>query len=339
MPNSKEIPILSDLFEPTLSPIFYFKPAFCFPDGILSPLDRVRRQKRDDPVRILSKRDQAFFDLYFRDQASCRWELIEKNNVPNHLIKPSNLIYRFEEKFHQDLHLLDRKNFPILKKVAFFFEGILRNVWLHPSVKIPRSTFLDLTGGPIMINKNVKISPFSHLRGPLYIGEGSLIHNADISHSRIGRHCRIGGEVSHSLIGDYTNKSHAGFLGHSIVGDWVNLGALTTTSDLKNNYGQVRLHYKEKIYETKEQKFGSIIGDLSRTGIGTMLNTGTILDIGTCLFEGRPVRKYYPAFFWGGKPDKYGLDRFIDDLGIIMARRDQSPSKEYVRKIRERYLI
>ena len=301
MSISEKTPILSDLFESTLSPIFYFKPAFCFPDGIFSPFERLMQQKKSDPIRILSKRNHAFFDLYFKDHVPWKWEFMKKNNVPDHLIKPSNLIYRFEEKFHQDLSLLKRRNFPVLKKVAFPFEGRLKDVWLHPSVKISGSTFLDLTEGPIVINKNVKTTPFSHLQGPLYIGEGSLIHDADISHSRIGRYCRIGGEVSHSFIGSYTNKSHSGFLGHSIVGDWVNLGALTTTSNLKNNYGQVRLHYKKKIYNTGEQKFGSIIGDHSKTGIGTMLNTGTILDIGTCLFEGRPSRKYYHAFFWGGK--------------------------------------
>ena len=36
-----------------------------------------------------------------------------------------------------------------------------------------------------------------------------------------------------------SNKAHDGFVGHSYLGEWVNLGALTTTSDLKNNYSLV----------------------------------------------------------------------------------------------------
>ena len=338
MPEKKRPFIISDLFEPTLSPIFCFKPAFCFPDGIFSPFERLFQKNEHAHVKILSNRDHSFFNWFLKDHDLVEWE-IKKSDIHDFLLRPSDLIYQFEEKFNQDIRLLGRKKFPTLKKVAFFFEGKLKDIWMHPSVKISRSACLDSAGGPIVIEKNVKITPFSHLKGPLFIGEGSLINHANISSSKIGRYCKMGGEIMHSLIGDYTNKSHEGFLGHSIVGDWVNLGALTTTSDLKNNYGQVRLQYKKKTYESRVQKFGSIIGDFVKTGIGTMLNTGTILDIGTCLFEGRPLKKYYQAFFWGGKANKYKLDRFLNDLAVIMARRDQSLSEKYISMIHESYQI
>ena len=337
--EEKQSCILFDLFESTLSPIFYFKPAFCFSDGIFSPLDRLLKNNKGDSVKIFSKKNHSFFNWSLKDYDLTNWEVEKKNDVQNSLLKPSNLIYQFGEKFNQDLYLLERKRFPLLKKSAFFFEGELKDVWVHPSVEISRSACLDSTAGSIVIEKNVKISSFSHLKGPLFIGEGSVIDHANISRSRVGRYCKVGGEITHSLIGDYTNKSHEGFLGHSIVGDWVNLGAMTTTSNLKNNYGQVKLQYNKTIYESKTQKLGSIIGDLARTGIGTMLNTGTILDVGACLFEGRPLQKYYQAFFWGGKANKYKLDRFLSDLTIIMARREQALSKEYIRMIRDRYLI
>ena len=53
--------------------------------------------------------------------------------------------------------------------------------------------------------------------------------------------CRIGGEVEGSIIQGYSNKYHDGFLGHAYVGQWVNLGALTTNSDLKNDYSEVKI--------------------------------------------------------------------------------------------------
>ena len=55
----------------------------------------------------------------------------------------------------------------------------------------------------------------------------------------IGPMCRVGGEVEESIIHGYSNKYHDGFLGHAYVGEWVNLGALTTNSDLKNDYSSV----------------------------------------------------------------------------------------------------
>ena len=340
MPEKKKSYILSDLFESVLSPILFSKPVFCLPDGIFSPLDRLlSKGEKIDHLNVLTNRERAFFDPFLENRSVMNWSVQQKDHVQNLPLQPSHLTTQFEEKFDRDLRLLEKKKFLNLKKPAFFFEGDINNVLIHPTAEVSASACLDVGAGTILIEKNVKIGAFSYLKGPLFVGESSIVNRGNISSSRIGKHCRIGGEIAHCLIGNYANKSHEGFLGHSIVGDWVNLGALTTTSDLKNNYSQVRLQYKEKTYETKEQKFGSIIGDFARTGIGTMLNTGSILDMGACLFEGRPLQKYYPAFFWGGKPNKYKLDRFLSDLSVIMARREKVLSKHTIEMLRKRYLV
>lgn len=204
--------------------------------------------------------------------------------------------------------------------------GLLR----HPSSDIQPGCVIDTSDGPVIIDKGARISRLSHLAGPLYIGENARIDSAHLCGPVvIGRECRIGGEIERSIFNDYSNKHHEGFVGHSIVGEWVNLGALTTTSDLKNNYGQIRLESAAPWcgrpelhrYDTGEIKFGSIISEFVKTAIGTMINTGSVLDIGSNVFGDRPA-KYLPAFSWGADSAAlYDPDRFLSDAQTIAARR------------------
>jgi hypothetical protein len=150
---------------------------------------------------------------------------------------------------------------------------------------------------------------------------------------RRGNDCRLGGEIADSIIGDFTNKHHEGFLGHSLVGDWVNLGALTTTSDLKNNYGEVRLTFKDQKYPTGTIKFGSIIGDYAKTAIGTMLGTGTIIDLGANLFGLSHRSGYFRPFLWG-ETKIYDRSKFIDDAARMMQRRGQVVTPELEKLLR-----
>ena len=305
---------MDENYEPTLEPIFAFKSALDYPNGIFSP--NIRNKIRD---KINNKKyTEETFDIK--------------------LITPAKLINNFARAFHNDISLLNREDYPLIEKPHFNLEGKTENLWSHPMSKLSASCCINTEQGHVVIGEGVVVSPFSFLRGPLYIGAFSQLHSVNINSSRVGMFCRLGGEISHSLIGDFTNKAHEGFLGHSIVGDWVNLGAMTTTSDLKNNYGQVKLIYRSKEYQAGVIKIGSIFGDFTKTSIGTMLNTGTILDTGSFLFSGRPVQKYYPPFFWGGeKPVVYQLDRFLVDIKIIMKRKNKQPSKELVEKIKERH--
>ena len=135
--------------------------------------------------------------------------------------------------------------------------------------------------GPIVLGQNVQINPFSTLEGPLYIGKNCIIKsNSQISKSIIGPHCKVGGEVSGSIIQGYTNKSHHGFIGDSFIGEWVNLGAGTTNSNLKNNYKNVSMIINDQLINSHRLFLGSFIGDHTKTSIGTILNTGTNIGIG-----------------------------------------------------------
>ena len=135
--------------------------------------------------------------------------------------------------------------------------------------------------GPVILSKNVQIEPFCYLEGPLFLGESTTIKsNSKISNSVIGPFCKIGGEVSGTIIQGFTNKSHYGFLGDSFVGEWVNLGAGTTNSNLKNNYKNVSVIINSQLINSNKLFLGSFIGDHTKTAIGTILNTGTNIGIG-----------------------------------------------------------
>ncbi len=301
--------VLSDLYEETLLPVLRLKPLFALADGIFSPLQRANGECRVAGHRLA---------LFYKEVTGCD-KVVEPEGE---MTTPGMLIDSLGKKIEQDISLLDKNDFT--HKPSCSIVGNTENIWVHKSAKLSPLCELDATGGPVIIDEGAEISAFSLLRGPVYIGKHAIIDRAFISSSRAGTMARLGGEISDSLIGSFSNKHHEGFLGHSIVGDWVNLGALTTTSDLKNNYGEIRLSFQNRLYSSGRIKLGSIIGDYVKTGIGTMLSTGTIIDFGSQLFTGREERKYYPSFFWGGEnATLYEVDRFLSDASKIMARRKQ----------------
>ena len=331
--------VLKDHFEPTLWPLLHLKPAFDYPIAIFSPFQRLLRErgsrlaKEELPVSASVERPEGFYENYIQERYNLSVK-IKTVSEPEEPLTPAGLLESFSAELHQDISLLSRENFPQATPPCHI-EGAVSGLWISPEARISPMAAIDTSEGPVVIEAGAKVGPFCFLKGPLYIGPDCYIDNAHIAHSRIGRASRIGGEVADTLIGDFSNKHHEGFLGHSLVGEWVNLGALTTTSDLKNNYGKIKLNYGKEEFPTGVIKFGSIIGNFVKTAIGTMLNTGTILDVGANIFAGRPSLKYYPPFFWGGEPAKYQAKRFLEDAAAIMKRRGQKPGDVETEILRE----
>ena len=212
-------------------------------------------------------------------------------------------------------------------------------IYIHKSVIIGPSVVIDALEGPVIIEEKTEIEPFSYIQGPCYIGPDCRIVGGRIrSGCSFGPVCRVGGEVEESIMLGYCNKYHEGFLGHAYLGEWVNLGALTTNSDLKNNYKEISVEIGGKSINTGSIKVGCSIGDHTKTGIGTMLNTG--LNIGfSCNLYGAALftDKSIPSFSWGtpGELTKYKTDKAAETAAISMNRRGIEFTKYHMTLFRE----
>lgn len=185
---------------------------------------------------------------------------------------------------------------------------------------------VDTDGGPVVLERGVRIQAHVRLQGPLYVGPESVIKaGARIyGESSFGVGNRLAGEIGESTFGDFANKQHEGFIGHAVVGSWVNLGALTTCSDLKNNYGPVRVDLGWGPLDTGRRFVGLMAGDHVKTAIGTLLNTGTVVGFCANLFGATQPPKVVRNFSWGGQPHDplHALDKALATAATVLARRD-----------------
>jgi UDP-N-acetylglucosamine diphosphorylase / glucose-1-phosphate thymidylyltransferase / UDP-N-acetylgalactosamine diphosphorylase / glucosamine-1-phosphate N-acetyltransferase / galactosamine-1-phosphate N-acetyltransferase len=71
-------------------------------------------------------------------------------------------------------------------------------------------------------------------------------------------------------------------------------------------------------------KVGCFLGDHVKTGIGTVLNTGTVVGTGSNVFGGGMPPSFVPPFSWGSGSEyvDYRLDKFLEGAERAMARRD-----------------
>ena len=200
------------------------------------------------------------------------------------------------------------------------------NVYIHPKTEIGQGVFIDDSGGPVIIDKGVKIEPRSLIQGPVYIGQGSVVMAGMVREGcSLGPVCKVGGELEETIILGYSNKCHEGFIGHSYIGEWVNLGALTTNSDLKNNYGEISISMNWQLVKTGSIKVGCFIGDHTKTGIGTLLNTGIVIGFSNNLYGGGLfMEKEIGHFRWGtpGNLVGYRLEKAMEVAKAAMNRRN-----------------
>ncbi len=234
------------------------------------------------------------------------WDSI--NSTPQQLSEDSN-------------HFLYEKNGFIHPSAVFENE---EEIFTGTDCQIKAGVVIDASSGPVIIMKGATLEIGSLIQGPVFIGENCTINPGTKLRGNVvlGNRCKIGGEVEDSIFQGFSNKQHDGFIGHSYIGEWVNLGANTNNSDLKNNYSKVRFNIGFGEFDTGQQFLGSCIGDYSRTGISTMLNTGTFIGLGANVFGSDFQEKYIPSFSWG-KNDVVDINKFISMCKIVKERRSK----------------
>ena len=206
---------------------------------------------------------------------------------------------------------------------AFFVHK--ENVFFGDDLEIMPGAVIDASKGPVLMAANSRIESHAAIYGPCFVGANSIVLAGKISGSSIGPTSRVGGEVEESIFQSYVNKYHAGFIGHSYVGSWVNFGAMTTNSDLKNNYSSIRLSLNGESIDTGLTKVGSFIGDHTKFGIGSLLNTGISIGICCNIFRGGlTTDKEVPSFSWGNTDRfrKYSFDKALETARRTSERRN-----------------
>ena len=201
---------------------------------------------------------------------------------------------------------------------------------------------MDAEHGPIYISKNATIMANAVIEGPCFIGEKTTIKiGAKIYEGcTFGEVCKIGGEIEESIVHAYSNKQHEGFIGHAYIGEWCNFGADTNNSDLKNNYSNVKVQINDTLVDSGSMFVGLFMGDHSKTGINTMLNTGTVVGVGCNVYGGDFPPRLIPSFHWGGGTGptvKYDFDKIMETAQNVMDRRDIELTDALLRLYRNIY--
>lgn len=196
-------------------------------------------------------------------------------------------------------------------------------VYIEQGAVVEPFVLFDATTGPVLVRNGATVRGFTRLAGPCVIDGGSTILGDRVSGCSIGEGCMIRGEISDTIVLGNANKAHEGFVGHSVLGRWVNLGAGTTTSNLKNTYGTVSLATPAGMRDTGLIKIGTFFGDHVKTGIGLRLTTGTVIGAGSSIHGAAMPPKSVPPFSWGegGSLGEYELDKFVRTAERAMGRR------------------
>ncbi len=190
---------------------------------------------------------------------------------------------------------------------------------------------LDAENGPIYIGNNVRISANSVVEGPVFIDDNVVIMALSRIHagSNLGKVCKIGGEISNTIIQDYSNKQHDGFLGDSYIGAWVNLGAGTVNSNLTNLYGSIKVQMFDKMIDTGQTFLGMIMGDHTKTAINTKFTTGSIIGFACNILLTSTPPKFTPSFSWYSDniTRAYDVTRELQVAKRMMARRNKKMTR------------
>ena len=201
------------------------------------------------------------------------------------------------------------------------------NVFLGPDAKLAPGCVLDASKGPVVVDHHAKVGANAVLEGPCYVGPYAEVRALTLIRpgTSIGIMSKVGGEVSNSIVLGYSNKAHDGYLGDSYVGKWVNLGAGTTTSNLKNTYGEITMDMGREKVPTGRRRLGALVGDHTKTAVLTRLMTGTYVGFCSMIATTAAPPRFVPSysFLTDEGAESYQLDKAIEVTRRVFSRRDR----------------
>lgn len=247
--------------------------------------------------------------------------------------QPTDLFSFNEQAIDFDFELLTKGRTSAKLSATNGFLGDKENLFIEEGASVEFST-LNTKTGKIYIGKDAEVMEGCNLRGPIALCEGSKFNLGSKIYgaTTVGPHSKVGGEVNNIVIFGYSNKGHDGFIGNSVIGEWCNLGADTNSSNLKNNYAEVKLwNYRTKRFANTGLQFaGLIMGDHSKTAINTQFNTGTVVGVAANIFKSGFPPNLIESFSWGGMKgdEKFKLEKAYEVAELAMARRKVAFTEE-----------
>jgi len=267
------------------------------------------------------------------------FEMIEYEENVSFLVNPADIFGLNGQEIESDLNLISPN--ASFQDISSGNQTTGDQIYVEAGA-IVNGCYLNSSEGPIYISSEAEIMEGSMIRGPFAALPGSVckmgtkIYGA----TTLGPHSKVGGELNNVVFQGYSNKGHDGFLGNSVIGMWCNLGADTNTSNLKNNYSNVRVwsYYEEDNVDLGITFHGMIMGDHSKCGINTMINTGTVVGVNANVYGGNFPPKFIPSYSWGGSAgfQTYDLDKSFEVATKVMARRNvglDGQEKEILKRV------
>ena len=308
--------------EPESKESLLIVPNFLPTESVLEQIKKIKQGEAliyQDEV-IVAKLDMKDFSL------SKITKMIEVEGKLLFVKSPSDIFTYNQQFLDYDFELLTRNRKSQELSETNNFLGDKKDLFIEEGAEIEFAT-LNCKTGKIYVGKNAEIMEGTMIRGSLALCEGSKINMGAKVYgaTTIGPYSKVGGEVNNVVIFGYSNKGHEGFVGNSVIGEWCNLGADTNSSNLKNNYANVKLwNYRlSKFVDTGLQFCGLIMGDHSKSSINTQFNTGTVVGVAANIFKTGFPPNLVKSFSWGGMngDESYRLDKVFEVMEKVMQRR------------------
>lgn len=308
--------------KPELKESLLIVPNFLPTESVLEQIKKIKQGEAliyQDEV-IVAKLDMKDFSL------SKITKMIEVEGKLLFVKSPSDIFTYNQQFLDYDFELLTRNRKSQELSETNNFLGDKKDLFIEEGAEIEFAT-LNCKTGKIYVGKNAEIMEGTMIRGGLALCEGSKINMGAKVYgaTTIGPYSKVGGEVNNIVIFGYSNKGHEGFIGNSVIGEWCNLGADTNSSNLKNNYANVKLwNYRlSRFVDTGLQFCGLIMGDHSKSSINTQFNTGTVVGVAANIFKTGFPPNLVKSFSWGGMngDESYRLDKVFEVMEKVMQRR------------------
>lgn len=245
-------------------------------------------------------------------------KIVDNKNFVLKITNPSHLFLLNNQILEEQFKLVTQNK--VSQKISSSNAVInAENIFIEDGA-IVEHCILNASTGFIYIGRDATVMEGSIIRGSCSILDnavvkcGTKIYGA----TTIGKSCVVGGEIKNTVISDYSNKAHDGYLGDSFIGKWCNIGAGTNNSNVKNNANDVLLWNNAKKQNTNVgKKCGVIMGDYTRVAINSSINTGSIFGISCNVYGSGLLPKQLNNFSWG-LDETYTLEKAIKDINNWM---------------------